>query len=114
MVTFFSTELCAYDSFDIQADESGLRPRFRFRKASRLVESTKISAIFPARQGFEDFGKWTKLHSKVPQSHQVSRPHNRGFLVFLKKDEFCGHYVSLIGKDASPFPVSLRNWSGMG
>jgi len=29
-------------------------------------------------------------------------------MVPLKKEEFCGHFMSLIGKDAPPFPVSKK------
>jgi len=29
-------------------------------------------------------------------------------MVPLRKEEFCGQFMSLIGKDASPFPVSKK------
>jgi len=73
------------------------------------VEPTQIStAILHARQAFQDFSSWNAVHSKAPQSHVLFQPHNRGFVVPLKKEEFCGHFLSLIGKGAPVPPISKK------
>lgn len=91
----------------VQVDKTGLHARFC--KASRWVEPTKISsAILPAHQAFDYFAKWNSVHGKVPQFHEFFQPHNRGFVVSLKKEEFCGHLRSLIGKNAPPLSISKK------
>lgn len=106
--TFYTPDLAIYKPPHVQVDDSGLRTRFRFCKASRLVNPTKISsAILPVQQTFDDFGSWAKMHSKVKQSHEVFQPHNRGFHIPLKKETFCGNYASLVSKDAL-FPVAKK------
>jgi len=73
------------------------------------VESTKISnAILAARQAFDDFGSWAKLHSKVEQTHKVFQPYNRGFCIPLKKESFCWSFVSLVGKGSPDLHITKK------
>lgn len=89
-------------------DESGQRPRYRFKKDMGALASTRIPMpILQIHQAFDDFGAWVIPAGKVSQSRESFQPHNRGFKLPLDQTDFYKKYVSLAERDFSP-PQEIR------
>jgi len=98
-----------YDSFQIQTDNFQWRPRYRFRVLDGALAHSKVkTSILPAREAFDDFGRWAHKNSTLVPAQVVFQPHNRAFSLLLEKDEFCGHFISLVGSYLSPVPLSKK------
>jgi len=99
---FFLEDSYTCDLSNVELDESGQRPGYRFKKNVGTLASTTIPmAILPVCQAFDDFRAWVLPTGKVFQSREAFQPHNRGFKLSLDQADFYKKYVSLVGKDSS-------------
>lgn len=102
---YFTNDNHTFDSTRVEIDESGPRPKYKFKKVKGTLDSTKISyTILPAKQAFDDFGNQVLPAAKVSQLREVFQPDKRGFKLPLEKADFYKKYVSLVGKDAPTDP----------
>lgn len=99
-----------YDSTMVELDNSCPRPRYRFKKTCRKVESSKVlTAILPPRPAFEVFAK-VVLHKNehVKQLKEQFQPYNRGFVVDPRKQDFTQKFASFVESKYSSFLASKK------